>query len=118
MMSDCIFCKIVRKEIPSEVVFEDEEFLCFKDIQPAAKTHLLVIPKKHVESLTSAFFEDGKDEGNLVAGLMRTGAILARDKSLFPDGFRSVINTGSGVGQTVFHLHLHLLGGEKLSHLL
>ncbi len=108
-MSDCLFCRIVAGEIPSERVYEDEKVVVFKDINPKAEVHLLVIPRQHIESLDSLRAED--DE--LIAYMMRLLPRLARDQGLH-DGFRTIINTGKGGGQLVFHLHLHLLGGKNL----
>jgi histidine triad (HIT) family protein len=114
MSSSCIFCKIVRGEIPSPRVYEDERFIAIRDIRPQAKIHLLVLPKEHVASLDEAFPENGKSRAGLVGELFEVGARIARQHGLLPGGFRAVINTGREGGQTVFHLHLHLLGGEAL----
>jgi histidine triad (HIT) family protein len=108
MSSDCIFCKIVQNKIPSPRVYEDERFICIRDIQPHAKTHLLVMPKEHVASLDQA-------DKELIGAMFDVGVKIARQEKLVDSGFRSVINTGKNGGQTVFHLHLHLLGGEPLS---
>jgi histidine triad (HIT) family protein len=112
--SDCIFCKIIDGGIPSPRVYEDEHFICIRDIRPQAKTHLLVIPKEHVASLDEAFPEKGASRGTLVAELNEVSVKIARKLGLLPNGFRSVINTNEGGGQTVFHLHLHMLGGEQM----
>jgi len=113
-MKDCIFCKIVRGEIPSPRVYEDDRFIVIRDIRPQAKTHWLVLPKVHVASLDDAFPVHGPTQAALVGELFEVGTKLARQNGLLPGGFRSVINTGSDGGQTVFHLHLHVLGGEVL----
>ncbi len=105
--ADCIFCKIIDGKIPSPRVYEDDRFICIRDIRPQAKTHLLVIPRKHVVSLEQA-------EGALVGEMFDAAKKIALQEKLLPSGFRSVINTGVGGGQTVWHLHLHLLGGELL----
>jgi histidine triad (HIT) family protein len=105
--SDCVFCMIIAGKIPSPRVYEDDEFICIRDIQPKAKTHLLVVPKQHVASLAET------DEA-LAGKLLTVGTKIAREQKLLPGGFRAVINTGRDGGQTVFHLHLHLLGGESL----
>ena len=110
--ADCIFCKIVQGEIPSPRVFEDEQFICVRDIRPQAKVHLLVVPKAHVAQLDDLYPEKGAARGQLVAQLFETAVQVARRQGLLPGGFRSVINTGPEGGQTVFHLHLHILGGE------
>ena len=110
----CIFCKIIRGEIPSRRVYEDEHLLAFHDIHPAAPVHLLVIPKRHIATLYDC--EDGDREtlGRLVTVLGR----LAREQGL-ADGFRTIINTGRVGGQEVYHLHAHILGGpERLGRML
>jgi histidine triad (HIT) family protein len=112
--SDCLFCKIVHGAIPAPRIYEDEKFLCIRDIRPQAKTHLLVIPKTHVASLDEAFPEKGTSQGELIGELFAIGTKISRQQGLLPGGFRSVINTGRDGGQTVFHLHLHLLGGEVI----
>lgn len=108
-MSDCLFCKIVSGDIPAEIVYDDEQILVFKDINPRAAVHLLAIPKIHLTSL-----EDVTDEHQMLIGhIMMQLPHLARAQGL-PDGFRTIINTGPGGGQEVGHLHIHLLGGENL----
>ena len=106
-----IFGKIIRGEMPSEKVYEDDEVLAFKDINAAAPTHILVIPKKHIVNLFDA------DEGDteLLGKLMQTARKVAIEQGLEDDGFRLVVNNGAGVGQTVFHLHVHVLGGRDFS---
>lgn len=113
--ADCIFCKIIAGEIPSPRVYEDKNFICIRDIRPQAKVHLLVIPKDHVASLDEAYPEKGKDHHETVSQLFDATVKIAREQKLLPFGFRSVINTGEGGGQTVHHLHLHILGGEQMS---
>ena len=108
-MSDCIFCKIINKEIPSNFVYEDDYVIAIKDLNPQADTHVLVIPKTHVASL--AELEDEKLMVNLLKGVKATA------KTLGLTDFRTIMNTGAGAGQTVFHLHVHILAGrltEKL----
>ena len=108
-MTDCLFCKIVAGEIPAEIVYEDEQILVFKDINPRAAVHLLAIPKIHLTSL-----EDLTSEHQMLIGhIMVQLPHLARAQGL-PDGFRAIINSGPGGGQEVGHLHVHLLGGEGL----
>lgn len=104
-MTDCIFCKIVRKEIPADVVYEDNEMLCFKDINPSAPVHLLLIPKNHLESLAQA----GQEHAELLGKMMVKVPEIARMHGLH-SGFKTQINTGKGGGQEVFHLHLHIMG--------
>lgn len=113
-MQDCIFCKMADGSMKVPKVYENELFFCIRDIQPQAQTHLLVIPKEHIRSLETAFPEKGPNHSQLIGKLFETAAVVARQEGLLPAGFRSVINTNSNGGQTVFHLHLHLLGGEPL----
>lgn len=107
---ECLFCKIVAGEIPSETVFEDEECLAFGDVNPQAPIHLLVIPKKHVASVNDLAESDDRLTGKLV----RVARTLAQEKGIDESGYRLVLNCNSDGGQTVFHLHLHLLGGRRL----
>lgn len=104
----CVFCKIISGGIPSAKVYEDDLCYAFEDIEPAAKTHVLVIPKKHVESLS-----DERDEA-LLGHLLRACAEIAAIKGIGEDGYRVVANTKENAGQTVAHLHFHVLGGELL----
>jgi histidine triad (HIT) family protein len=108
--STCLFCRIVRGEIPSKKVHEDEHVFAFEDIDPKAPTHILVVPKKHFAGLKEAKAEDAEVIGrcHLVA------AQIARDRKI-EDGYRTVVNVGPGAGQSVFHLHVHLLGGRGLN---
>ncbi|HEY2351571.1 MAG TPA: histidine triad nucleotide-binding protein [Candidatus Acidoferrum sp.] len=109
MNSDCLFCKIAAKEIPAKMVYEDPEIFAFEDIGPQAPTHLLICPRKHIASLNEA---GGSDEA--VLGRLQTVATkLAKERNL-ADGYRTVINTGPDAGQSVLHLHLHLLGGRSM----
>lgn len=105
-MSDCIFCKIIEKSIPSETLYEDEHLVAFKDIFPKAPVHILIVPKLHIPSLN----ELSKKDSELIAHLMLKLPLIAQEQGL-TKGYRTVINTGSGGGQEVFHLHVHLLGG-------
>ena len=104
-MSDCIFCKIADKEIPANTVYEDGEMLCFKDIRPAAPVHLLLIPKVHFDSLAYA-----RPEHEALLGKMMLKVPQIAEKSGLTNGFKTVINTGKGGGQEVFHLHIHIMG--------
>jgi len=108
---DCIFCKIVAGEIPAAKIFEDERAVVFRDINPHAPTHALVIPRAHVASLDEA----GEADEPLLGHLLLVAARVARDEGLGEAGYRTVINTGAGAGQTVFHVHVHLLGGRRLT---
>jgi histidine triad (HIT) family protein len=108
---DCIFCKIVAGEIPAAKIYEDERAVAFRDINPQAPTHALVIPRAHVASLNEA----GETDEALLGHLLLVAARVARDEGHADDGYRTVINTGAGAGQTVFHVHVHLLGGRSLT---
>jgi histidine triad (HIT) family protein len=108
MSADCLFCKIAAKQIPSKVVYEDDEVFAFEDIGPQAPTHVLIIPRRHFASLNEATPEDQAVLGKL----QLVAADLAR-KLRLAGGYRTVVNTGEGAGQSVFHLHLHLLGGRS-----
>jgi histidine triad (HIT) family protein len=106
---DCLFCKIAAGLIPVTRLYEDDQALAFPDINPQAPTHILIIPKRHIASLAHATPEDAPLLGHLLA----TAATIATRQSL-PNGYRTVINTGTDGGQTVHHLHLHLLGGRPM----
>lgn len=107
MNPDCLFCRIGAKKIPSKMVYEDPEIFAFEDISPQAPTHILICPRKHFESLTEASAEDQAVLGRV----QLVAAQLARERKLL-GGYRTVVNSGEGAGQSVFHLHLHLLGGR------
>jgi histidine triad (HIT) family protein len=111
MSDDCLFCKIIAGEVPSNKVYEDSDVFAFEDINPGAPTHILVIPKKHLRDITAA----GEQDSELLGKLLLTGNNIAAEQGLTEGGFRYVINTGQDGGQTVLHLHLHLLGGRRLS---
>jgi histidine triad (HIT) family protein len=106
---DCLFCKIIAGEIPTKKIYDDEKVFVFQDINPQAPTHLLIIPKKHIAGLHKASAEDAE----LLGYCELTAAKLARERNL-EDGYRTVYNVGPRSGQSVFHLHLHLLGGRDL----
>jgi len=111
-MADCIFCKIVAGEIPSDRLYQDEHVTAFRDINPVAPTHVLIVPNKHIASnneITSA------DEA-LIGHLFTTARDLAKQDGIAEDGYRLIINTGPHGGQVVHHLHLHLIGGQKMRH--
>jgi histidine triad (HIT) family protein len=108
---DCIFCKIVAGEIPAAKIFEDDRAVVFRDINPQAPTHALVIPRAHVASLNEA----GEGEEALLGHLLLVAARVAREEGLAGGGYRTVINTGPAAGQTVFHVHVHVLGGRRLA---
>jgi len=109
-MEDCLFCKIIAGEIPGKKVYEDDEVYVFEDIAPAAPVHYLAVPKKHIASAA----EISPDNSAVVARIFEVIAKLAEEKGL-DDGFRVVTNCGEHAGQTVHHLHFHLIGGKKLS---
>ena len=109
----CLFCKIINREIPATIVYEDERVLAFNDIHPQAPTHVLLVPKRHIESLNA--LSEGDDQ--IVGELARRAAAIAAERGIAASGYRTVFNTNRDAGQTVFHLHLHLLGGRPLSSL-
>ncbi|MGN0804501.1 MAG: histidine triad nucleotide-binding protein [Candidatus Coproplasma sp.] len=106
----CIFCRIIKGEIPSSKVYEDEEMYVFKDIEPKAKVHLLAVPKTHFKLLS----EMGEEEGEILSRMLKKIPAIAKENGC-ENGYRLIINQGEDAGQTVFHLHIHILGGEKLS---
>lgn len=109
-MDDCIFCKIIKGEIPSEKVYEDEEILVFKDINPATPIHVLVIPKKHISTL----MEIGQEDSELMAKIMQAIQKVAKQLGVDKSGFRLIANCGPDSGQEVMHIHFHLLAGKKM----
>jgi len=109
-MSDCIFCKIINKEVPANIVYEDDQVLAFNDINPQAPVHILIIPKKHIPDLTEITEEDL----GIIGAIHKTAVKIARDKGFDNSGFRLVNNCKEDGGQVVFHLHYHLLAGKKL----
>ena len=108
---DCIFCQIVAGKVPSEILYQDEEVIAFRDIHPLAPTHLLIIPKRHIPSLTHLSEEDLPLMGHMV----NTANQLAKREGIAESGYRLVINCGEQGGQLVPHLHMHLIGGRRLS---
>lgn len=106
----CVFCRIINGEIPAAKVYEDEEMCVFKDLEPKAKVHLLAVPKTHFKLLS----EMGESEAKILAGMLRKIPQIAADNGCV-NGYRLIFNQGNDAGQTVFHLHIHILGGEKLS---
>ena len=110
-MTDCLFCKIKEGDIPSDKLHEDEFVLAFKDIHPKAPTHILIIPKKHIASVNHLEDEDA----DLVGKMILTAKNLAKENSISEGGYRLIFNTNENAGQEVQHIHLHLLGGKKLS---
>ena len=110
MSKDCLFCRIIAKEIPSKIVYEDEQAVAFEDINPQAPTHILVVPRRHIASLNEVTPEDAQ----LVGHLHLVAAKIAHERGIAASGYRTVVNNGRGAGQSVFHLHLHLLGGRGM----
>lgn len=110
-MQDCIFCKIIAKEIPSKPVFETQDVLAIADLHPQAPTHILIMPKKHVASLNDL---SSSDRSAILPKLYEVADTIAREKGVREKGYRTVINNQRGGGQSVFHLHLHLLAGKTL----
>ena len=109
MAEDCLFCKIIQGDIPSDKLYEDDEVLAFRDIAPAAPVHFLVIPKKHISGPSAVAEEDEQ----LMGKLIRIGNQIAKKEDI--EQFRLVFNNGAEAGQTVFHIHMHVLGGRSLS---
>jgi histidine triad (HIT) family protein len=109
-MSHCLFCKIINREIPGRIVFEDDRIVAFEDINPQAPTHVLVVPKRHIDTLNDL----QADDDQLVGELVRRAAAIAKERGMAASGFRTVFNTNRDGGQTVGHIHLHLLGGRSL----
>lgn len=110
MSEECIFCKIVARQIPSTIVYEDEDILAFKDINPVAPVHILIIPKKHIPTITDM----SENDIDLIGRIHFSAGKIAKDAGIFEKGFRLVNNCRSDGGQVVYHLHYHLLGGKKL----
>jgi len=109
-MDECLFCKILAGEVPSDNVYEDDTMVVFKDLYPKAEVHLLAIPRVHISSLNEVTDEHDEIMAHMIKQLPR----IAKEQGL-DDGFRTIINTGEGGGQIIFHLHMHLLGGKNLS---
>ena len=109
--SDCLFCKILDGDIPAEIVYESETAIAFRDINPQAPTHVLIIPRKHIATIN----EITDDDQALVGSLYSAARDIAAAEGFAEEGYRAVMNCNEGAGQTVFHIHLHLLGGRALS---
>jgi histidine triad (HIT) family protein len=110
-MADCLFCKVINREIPATIVYEDDRVLAFNDINPQASTHVLVVPKRHVATLNDLT----SDDDAMVGELVRRAAAIANERGISAGGFRTIFNTNRDAGQTVRHIHLHLLGGRSLA---
>jgi len=109
-MPDCLFCKLLAGEIPASIVYEDERVVAFRDINPQAPTHVLVIPRRHIATLNDL----GPEDDGLVGELVRRAAAIAKEQGHAERGYRVVFNCNADAGQTVFHIHLHLVAGRKL----
>ncbi len=109
-MTDCLFCKIIAREIAASIVYEDDHVLAFNDINPQAPTHVLLVTKRHIATLNELSPEDDQVVGELV----RRAAAIAKQRGISAAGFRAVFNTNREAGQSVFHIHLHLLGGRPM----
>ena len=110
MKKDCLFCKIIKGEIPSDKVYEDEKILAFRDIAPAAPIHILVIPKNHIDSLAQMVKEDEELVGYIYGKINQ----IAKEQGFFENGYRVIVNCGKDGGQEVMHLHFHILAGKQL----
>jgi len=107
-MSDCLFCKILDGEIPCDKVYENDHVIAFRDVNPQAPTHVLVIPRKHISTINDLT----ADDKNIVGEMMLAAQAIAKQEGIEDDGYRLVMNCNEGAGQTVFHIHLHILGGR------
>ena len=107
---NCLFCNILKGDIPADVIYESDTAIAFRDINPKAPTHVLVIPRKHIATINDI----GEDDREIVGGLYLAAKLIAADEGLSVEGYRTVMNCNEAAGQTVFHLHLHLLGGRQL----
>ena len=109
-MADCLFCRIIAGEIPGSIVYQDDRVVAFNDINPQAPTHVLIVPRRHIPSLDDL----SADDDQIVGELVRRAAAIAKDRGISSGGYRTVFNTNRDAGQTVFHIHLHLLGGRSM----
>lgn len=110
-MADCLFCKIIDRDVPATLVHEDGDLVAFEDINPGAPTHVLIVPRRHIATLNDLL----ADDHDLVGRMVRRAALIARDRGLAEAGYRTVFNCNADAGQSVYHIHLHLLGGRKLA---
>jgi len=109
-MAECLFCRIMNREIQATIVYEDDHVVAFNDINPQAPTHVLVVPRRHIETLNDLT----PDDDQLVGELQRRAAAIAKQRGIAAGGYRTVFNTNREAGQTVFHVHLHLIGGRTM----
>ncbi|MFT3890143.1 MAG: histidine triad nucleotide-binding protein [Anaerolineales bacterium] len=112
MSDSCIFCKIISGEAKATIVYQDEKATAFRDIHPVAKTHILIVPNKHIKSVGTFTPEDEP----LIGHLFSVAQKIAREEGISQNGYRLITNTGTDAGQTVFHLHVHLIGGNRMKH--
>ncbi len=110
-MGDCPFCGIIKGDIKGDIVYQDSSVVAFRDINPKAPVHLLIVPRKHLSTLLDV----GEQDKELIGDMMTVSTKLAKDQGISEDGFRVVVNCGAGAGQSVFHIHFHLLGGRPLT---
>lgn len=110
-MSDCLFCKIREGEIPADIVFENDDVLAFRDVNPHAPTHLLIIPKKHIATVNDL----SADDESIMGKLFSVAKVIAAEEGVSDDGYRLVVNCNEKAGQTVFHIHMHLLAGRSMN---
>lgn len=110
MTTDCLFCKIIAGQIPGQIVHQDETMIAFKDINPQAPLHVLIVPRRHIATLNDLSVDDDA----LVGSMFRRAAAIAKEHGYDEDGYRAVFNTNRDAGQTVFHIHLHVLAGRAL----
>lgn len=108
---DCLFCRIIEKSIPADIVYEDNEVLAFRDISPQAPTHILIIPKKHIATINDMTPEDSSVLGHMI----ETAKNIANEEGIASNGYRLIMNCNNEGGQTVYHIHLHLLGGRQMT---
>lgn len=117
-MNDCIFCKIANKEIPSNIVFENEHVVAFEDLAPVAPVHILIVPKKHIANAMELGLNDAEEDFDYVKEVFKAAKEIAKLKSVDESGFRIINNCGEAAGQTVKHIHFHLIGGANLGELI
>jgi histidine triad (HIT) family protein len=110
-MTDCIFCKIISGDIPGDIIYQNNDVLAFRDLNPQAPTHVLVIPKKHISTINDIQTDDAELIGKMVLAAKQ----IAKDEGIDESGYRTVMNCNAGAGQTVFHIHLHVLGGRGMT---
>ena len=110
-MSDCLFCGIIKGEVKGNIVYQDPSVVAFRDVRPQAPVHILIVPRKHVATLLDL----GEEDNNLVGHIFQVAASLAKNEGISQNGFRVVANCGSQAGQTVYHIHFHLLGGRSFT---